>query len=620
MKVKTLVIASLLALISNVVSSQCTPPPVGCSGTDFSNSFINSSNPNTIEYDNIVSTFHSTMARQSDGRVLVWGEFMTGKTNLLSPIELNSTNFPGLTGTVLKFTGASSNINSGQFIALTTDGLYYWGDESTILSFPWTYSAVQKLTVSGQSDGLPAGVDPADVKMLFGTTHYLVIVTCGGEVWSLIDGGYWVQAKIDASTPLTGVVAARGINSSNLNVQAFMALKNDGTVWTWGKNSCLGDGTGPTVRTFATQMVLPSGITPKMIGLTLGNKYNVGGYYDGQITYYLLATNGNLYALGGNDKRQLGVFSTTDSYNWVRPLKSNSSTDYLTNIKWISPNEHDGSAGMPAINAIDGDGALWSWGYNSFNMLGVGPGAAINPTKNIGGLTTADKIEAVETGGHTTIVIKQCSGNLGYVGHYINGSMANGTDGDGNTVGLFNFTSTAKLNLCGTQTNVAFLSPISGTVYAGTTIQLSYSPSGGTFSIVSGAATVSSTGLLTLTGTAANTVVVKYTSNNPCTNSTDQITINVQKSLSVGFSTAANSFKVFGIGLMVIGALGMGMVGAKRKKAILILMVLVGTLTFYAGCAKSEATTSKEGNLFVRIAQVDKDGTKSYSKVIKVNK
>jgi hypothetical protein len=48
-----------------------TPPPVGCTNTDYGNSFLNSVDPASIEYDNMVSTLHSTMARPADGAVKV---------------------------------------------------------------------------------------------------------------------------------------------------------------------------------------------------------------------------------------------------------------------------------------------------------------------------------------------------------------------------------------------------------------------------------------------------------------------------------------------------------------------------------------------------------------------
>ena len=37
------------------------------------NSYLNSVNPNTIEYDNLLSNFHSTVVREANGDVKTWG-------------------------------------------------------------------------------------------------------------------------------------------------------------------------------------------------------------------------------------------------------------------------------------------------------------------------------------------------------------------------------------------------------------------------------------------------------------------------------------------------------------------------------------------------------------------
>ena len=85
---------------------------------------------------------------------------------------------------------------------------------------------------------------------------------------------------------LDKVVAVRG------TLNALMALTSDGEIYTWGIRTHLGDNTGRLARPYATLMVKPTGITPKMIGMTQSSLTNV--------TYYLLGTNGQLYSLGDN--------------------------------------------------------------------------------------------------------------------------------------------------------------------------------------------------------------------------------------------------------------------------------------------------------------------------------
>ena len=501
-------------LAFNSTQAQCVAPSVGCPGNDRSNSFQNATTPNTIEYDNVISLFHSTLVRQADGRMLVWGDKIsrTG-TNVLAPQEVNATNYPGLSGEILKFAaGSEINTNSHHFI-LTTDGLYFWGTDHWGVG---TGTSFQKLTIDGQANGLPAGVSPADVKMLFGTNRMLGLVTCSGAAYTLVaatntntasaygDGmvyaatnnRVWHRVMTDATSSLDNVVALRGNGRMN-----FMALTSTGAVYTWGQSTYLGDNNTYAVRNYATQMTLPAGITPKMIGMTAGDAINTS-------THYVLATNGSLYALGFNGQRQLGNFTTTNSNEWVQVKRSSDASDYLDNVVWISPNEHDmGYTNTGAISILTTDAKLYAWGGNNRQMLGGGTSnASINPTTNLGGLTNTDSIIAVETGGHTSIVVKKCSNYFGYVGHKTGGSMGDGTSTDAD-IPNYSF-STSQLDICGASTEAATLFPLSDAT-EGNTYNMSAAPAGGTFTVLSGPATINAgTGAITING--AGTIQVRY--------------------------------------------------------------------------------------------------------------
>src|SRR5690606_13531026 len=121
-----------------------------------------------------------------------------------------------------------------------------------------------------------------------------------------------------------------------------------------------------TTREYATPMVIPEGKTPKMIGMTQKWDYNQ--------TYYMLATDGNLYSLGSNSDRQLGIWNdSSSSLEWVQPIKPNpdgtKSGEVFDNVVWISPNEHDGYH-YPAINVLTSDKKQYAWGENNQYMIG----------------------------------------------------------------------------------------------------------------------------------------------------------------------------------------------------------------------------------------------------------
>ncbi|MCH5687615.1 hypothetical protein LWM68_27130 [Niabella sp. W65] len=83
----------------------------GCPMTNYSNYGVTSTGAATLEYDNLVSSFHTSISRDYLGVYRIWGEKAAfDGTDLLVPTEINSVNFPGLTGRILK---ASVGSNQG---------------------------------------------------------------------------------------------------------------------------------------------------------------------------------------------------------------------------------------------------------------------------------------------------------------------------------------------------------------------------------------------------------------------------------------------------------------------------------------------------------------------------
>jgi uncharacterized repeat protein (TIGR01451 family)/gliding motility-associated-like protein len=516
---KTIFLFFLLFIFNQVSNAQCSTPIVGCSNTDLSN-FGSDSNNNaaTIEYDNFVSSFHTTVVRTSDGSFQVWGEDIgnDGLADVLSPLTINVANFPALTtATPLKVGLGSISANNVQGIVLATDGLYAWSKEGIVLDGSITSgTAFQKITIGGNANGLPTGVSPGDVKMLFATYKTLAITTCSGDVWVISqtasvrgNGGagnattwYKVTTNETGNPFLSDVVVCRG------NYDGLMALKSDGTVYVWGVNVLLGDNTAiiPS-QTRAIQMALPGG-TPKMIGSSGSGT---------ERSYYILATDGNMYAVGENTNRQLGDWTTIDRLGWVQPRYTSVTGPLMENmddIKWFSVQEHDNLYG--SVNVINSNKNLYAFGQSNNFLLGTASDPS-NPSIPAG-LTVADKILAVETGGHTSMIVKSCQTNFGYVGHRIRGSMGNGSNGTSDEKS-YNF-ATAAVQICGAESNPV-IQPIStgggpGSKYCvGDPVLLNPTPAGGTLSIVSGPGSLTGN---TLSFTSAGTVVVQYSVTTEC--------------------------------------------------------------------------------------------------------
>lgn len=390
------------------------------------------------------------------------------------PVAITPDNGYSYTGTPLRVTGAAMNTNRAQYTLLTTDGLYFWGKETFLINNAVKSASGNSFTkgvaletygrTGSNSFSLPIGddgneIEPHEVKMLFGTFQVLGIVTCNGEAYILSDdanvygdGGTadikWHRVMVSSSQTLDNVVAMRGSATGTM-----MALTSTGEVFTWGKDAYIGGGATKSTEVYATQMDLTaiSG-TVKMIGKTGAN------------TYYILTMDGKVYGLGDNAYHQIGDWTGTERRDWVRVQKSSTPGDYLDEVVWISPNEHSGSSsssvGYETIAVLTQGKKMWTWGHNSRNMLGDTPSDKVDPTFMTGqspaGLQAGDNLMAVVMGGHTLMVIRECTKRFGYIGHRVRGSMADGSSAD-RSEDAFNFTQTAEINLCGAATAPAVI-------------------------------------------------------------------------------------------------------------------------------------------------------------------
>ncbi len=121
-----------------------------------------------------------------------------------------------------------------------------------------------------------------------------------------------------------------------------IALKEDGTVWTWGENWAgqLGDGTNTTR------------LTPvQVIGLTEVTEIANGDYHG-----IALKEDGTVWSWGFNYDGQLG--DGTTEYRSSPVQVSN-----LTGIVSVRAGKYHGIA-------LKEDGTVWTWGYNGYGQLG----------------------------------------------------------------------------------------------------------------------------------------------------------------------------------------------------------------------------------------------------------
>lgn len=194
----------------------------------------------------------------------------------------------------------------------------------------------------------------------------------GSNIYGALGNGTTTNTNIPGQVLiLTNVkaISAGGWHSS--------ALKNDGTVWTWGWNTDgqLGDGT-------FVDRILPAQVN----GLSDIIEIAAG-------TYHMLAlkSDGTVWAWGDNISGQIGDGSTTDRTTPVQ-------VSGLTNVVHIS-------AGRFFSLAVKSDGSVWTWGENLYGQLGNGNTTNSSIPVQVPGLTIALPA-VVATGAFHCLVVK----------------------------------------------------------------------------------------------------------------------------------------------------------------------------------------------------------------------
>jgi len=200
-----------------------------------------------------------------------------------------------------------------------------------------------------------------------------IVAVAAGDFHSLAlrdDGTVWAWGKndfgqlgnntmIDSNIPVQVVgPGGAGYLSEIVAIAAdgwhSLALKSNGTVWTWGRNEYgqLGDNT-TFDRTYPLQVQGTGGV---------GFLMNIAAVEAGRYHSVAVGTDGSAWAWGRNAMGELGDNSTIDKHTPVKVLGPGS-TGYLTDVISIM-------GGNFHTVALKSDSTVWAWGWNGHGQLG----------------------------------------------------------------------------------------------------------------------------------------------------------------------------------------------------------------------------------------------------------
>jgi alpha-tubulin suppressor-like RCC1 family protein len=151
-----------------------------------------------------------------------------------------------------------------------------------------------------------------------------------------------------------------------------LAIKTDGTLWSWGFNTFGQLGLGNTTDYSS----------PKQVGaLTTWSQIASSTHFS-----LVVKTDGTLWAWGRNNAGQLGIGTSGGGTYQSSPVQVGALTTWSKTA----------AAGDQAL-AIKTDGKLWSWGANTTGQLGLGNTTSYSSPKQVGTLTTWSEVSGGAT-------------------------------------------------------------------------------------------------------------------------------------------------------------------------------------------------------------------------------
>jgi alpha-tubulin suppressor-like RCC1 family protein len=336
---------------------------------------------------------------RTDGTLWANGEssLINGDPNLLNSIIISS---PIQVGTANNWKSVSSAVYHKA--ALKTDGtLWTWGKNS------------QGQLGNGNNDNtnpnnyIPTQVGTAsDWKSVSAGSSFNIALKFDGTLWSWGLNNYGQLGDgttINKYSPIQIGIANNWIVISTYGTSCF-AIKIDGTLWAWGYNlnGILGDGT--TINKS----------TPTQIGIS-NNWKNISV---SELHILALKTDGSIWSWGNNFNGQLGNGNNdnTNPNNYI-PTQVGTASD------WKSV-----SAGSGHSLAIKTNGTLWSWGANNYGQLGDGTNIDKSSPIQIGASNNWKQV----TAGNGFSTALKTDGTLWTCGTNYSGQLGDGTTIDKN--------------------------------------------------------------------------------------------------------------------------------------------------------------------------------------------
>jgi len=302
----------------------------------------------------------------------------------------------------------------------TLGGLYTWG---TNLDF----GLGDGTTISRSSPGTTVGGGLTSWEWIDCKARSGAGIKSDGTLWTWGRGTYGVlgyNSAVSRSSPGTTAVGGTTWDEVSTSTAHMLAVKNDGTLWTWGRNVAGQLGTGNVTSRSSpgtTAGAALNGISDAWKTVSAGGDSSAA-----------IKNDGTLWTWGLNTAGMLGDGTTTS--------RSSPGTTAGAGTNWVLVALANDAAGLGFGAAVKSDGTLWTWGNNSKFQLGNGTTTdRSSPGTVAGGGTTwkqvscgVDHAVALKTNGTLWTWGANGNGETGNGAAEVSRSSPNTTAGGGN--------------------------------------------------------------------------------------------------------------------------------------------------------------------------------------------
>ena len=413
---------------TSAITATFSEPVMGVSTATFTLASGASSVPGTVTYNGTTATFSTTLANSTTYTATITGgaagvkdlagnalatnytwSFTTGIVpDTTPPTVMSVTPASGVAG-VPVFDGTSGIAVKTPITATFSKPM----DATTISTATFTLSASGVPSVAGAVtfNGTTTATFTPSTYLAYSTLYTAMIVSGNTGVKDLAGNAMVANYTWTFTTAPPPTITA--ISAGRLHT---VALKSDGTLWTWGYNTdgelgigTKGSGSGKAIPT----------LVKNSLGQVETNwsAISAGGYHT-----LALKTNGTLWAWGNNSNGQIGDGTSTSAYNRVFPTQELTKATNWTAI----------AGGVFHSVALKADGTLWAWGHNASGQIGDNTTTDKTVPTHIG---SATNWSAIAAGGDHTVAIQGGAigtplGTLWAWGKNFNGQLGDNTNVD----------------------------------------------------------------------------------------------------------------------------------------------------------------------------------------------